>query len=62
MLKCSFCDKTTDEILQLIVGPNVYICEECVDLCTEIIREERLKQKCIHRDEMIENQMSELMG
>lgn len=41
LLKCSFCGKTQKQVQQLIAGPGVYICDECVDLCTEII-EERL--------------------
>jgi ATP-dependent Clp protease ATP-binding subunit ClpX len=39
-LKCSFCGKTQDQVKRLIAGPNVYICDECVDLCQEIITEE----------------------
>jgi ATP-dependent protease Clp ATPase subunit len=33
MLHCSFCVKSVDEVRQLIVGPNVYICNECVQIC-----------------------------
>jgi ATP-dependent Clp protease ATP-binding subunit ClpX len=39
-LKCSFCGKPQDQVTRLIAGPNVYICNECVDLCQEIMREE----------------------
>ena len=39
-LVCSFCGKTQDEGRKLIAGPTVYICEECIDLCNEIIAEE----------------------
>ena len=39
-LKCSFCGKTQDQVRRLIAGPNVYICDECVELCDEIIQEE----------------------
>lgn len=39
-LKCSFCGKTQDEVKKLIAGPTVYICNECVELCNEIIAEE----------------------
>ncbi len=39
-LRCSFCGKTQDQVRRLIAGPNVYICNECVDLCKEIIDEE----------------------
>lgn len=39
-LKCSFCGKSQDEVRKLIAGPTVYICDECVELCNEIIAEE----------------------
>ena len=39
-LRCSFCNKTQDQVRKLIAGPNVYICDECIDLCAEIIEEE----------------------
>lgn len=39
-LHCSFCGKSQHEVRKLIAGPNVFICDECVDLCIEIIREE----------------------
>lgn len=39
-LKCSFCGKNQDQVKRLIAGPNVYICDECVELCDEIIQEE----------------------
>ena len=39
-LLCSFCGKTQDEVKKLIAGPSVYICDECIDLCNEIIVEE----------------------
>ena len=39
-LKCSFCGKTQDQVKKLIAGPGVYICDECVDLCNEILDEE----------------------
>ncbi len=37
---CSFCGKNQDEVGKLIAGPDVYICDECIDLCNEIVREE----------------------
>jgi len=40
-LHCSFCGKSQDEVRKLIAGPSVYICDECIDLCNEIISEER---------------------
>jgi len=39
-LNCSFCNKTQNEVRKLIAGPSVFICDECVDLCTDIIRDE----------------------
>jgi ATP-dependent Clp protease ATP-binding subunit ClpX len=39
-LKCSFCGKSQDQVKKLIAGPGVYICDECVDLCNEILDEE----------------------
>ena len=39
-LQCSFCGKTKAQVAKIIAGPGVYICNECVDLCDEIIREE----------------------
>ncbi len=39
-LKCSFCGKSQDQVKRLIAGPNVYICNECIELCQEIIQEE----------------------
>src|SRR5512139_4094544 len=39
-IKCSFCGKGQDEVKKLIAGPSVFICNECVDLCNEIIAEE----------------------
>lgn len=40
MLRCSFCGKSQDEVKRLIAGPTVYICDECIDLCNDIILEE----------------------
>ena len=40
VLRCSFCNKTQDQVRKLIAGPNVYICDECVEVCTEIIEDE----------------------
>ena len=39
-LSCSFCGKSQDDVKKLIAGPSVYICNECVDLCNDIIEEE----------------------
>lgn len=40
VLHCSFCNKSQHEVRKLIAGPSVFICDECIDLCTDIIREE----------------------
>ena len=39
-MRCSFCGKTQDEVKKIIAGPTVYICDECIDLCNEIMEEE----------------------
>jgi len=44
-LVCSFCGKSQDEVKKLIAGPSVYICDECVSLCNEIIQEEYEQEK-----------------
>lgn len=40
LLHCSFCTRSQKQVRKLIAGPGVYICDECVDLCYEIIQEE----------------------
>ena len=40
VLQCSFCGKSPEEVQRLIAGPTAYICDECIDLCNEILREE----------------------
>lgn len=44
LLRCSFCGKSQNDVRKLIAGPSVYICDECVDLCNDIIREETKDQ------------------
>ncbi|AIQ49018.1 ATP-dependent protease [Paenibacillus sp. FSL R7-0273] len=39
-LKCSFCGKSQEQVRKLVAGPGVYICDECIELCTEIVEEE----------------------
>jgi len=48
-LRCSFCNKTQDEVRKLIAGPKVHICEECVDRCMDVLAEELAKkpQDCL---------------
>lgn len=45
VLYCSFCGKSQNEVKKLIAGPSVYVCDECVDLCNDIIREETAEVK-----------------
>ena len=45
LLRCSFCGKSQEEVEKIIAGPSVYICNECVKLCNDIIEEERQKEK-----------------
>ena len=40
LLKCNFCGKSQKQVIKLIAGPSVYICNECIELCNEIIEEE----------------------
>ena len=44
-LHCSFCGKSQDEVKKLIAGPMVYICDECIELCNEIIQEEAKRER-----------------
>ena len=50
-LKCSFCGKTQEQVKKLIAGPEVYICDECVELCNEILDEEFFEAKTKEGDE-----------
>ena len=45
VFKCSFCGKSQKQVERLISGPHVYICEECIELCNEIIAEENQAAK-----------------
>ena len=45
LLYCSFCGKSQHEVKKLIAGPSVFICDECIDLCNEIVRDEVLGDK-----------------
>ncbi|MEM8994979.1 MAG: ClpX C4-type zinc finger protein, partial [Acidobacteriota bacterium] len=44
-LRCSFCNKSQREVKKLIAGPAVFICDECVDICLDIIAEDRLHEQ-----------------
>jgi ATP-dependent Clp protease ATP-binding subunit ClpX len=52
LLKCSFCGKSQKQVKKLIAGPGVYICDECIDLCNEIIEEELSDTAELHFDEL----------
>ncbi|WP_299258924.1 ATP-dependent Clp protease ATP-binding subunit ClpX [uncultured Kushneria sp.] len=53
LLYCSFCGKNQNEVRKLIAGPSVYICDECVDLCNDIIREEVVESEASSDDERL---------
>ena len=52
LLKCSFCGKSQKQVKKLIAGPGVYICDECIDLCNEIIEEELSESTDVAFDEL----------
>jgi ATP-dependent Clp protease ATP-binding subunit ClpX len=52
LLKCSFCGKSQKQVKKLIAGPGVYICDECIDLCNEIIEEELSEPVDLQLDEL----------
>ncbi len=52
LLKCSFCGKSQKQVKKLIAGPGVYICDECIDLCNEIIEEELAETSDLRFDEL----------
>ncbi|NYJ02481.1 ATP-dependent Clp protease ATP-binding subunit ClpX [Nocardioides thalensis] len=52
LLKCSFCGKSQKQVKKLIAGPGVYICDECIDLCNEIIEEELNEGSEVGLDEL----------
>ena len=52
LLKCSFCGKSQKQVKKLIAGPGVYICDECIDLCNEIIEEELSESSDLKFDEL----------
>ena len=53
LLKCSFCGKTQKQVKKLIAGPGVYICDECIDLCNEIIEEELSETSEVSFEELL---------
>jgi ATP-dependent Clp protease ATP-binding subunit ClpX len=52
LLKCSFCGKSQKQVKKLIAGPGVYICDECIDLCNEIIEEELAESAEVRWDDL----------
>ncbi|MEO7158263.1 MAG: ClpX C4-type zinc finger protein, partial [Vicinamibacterales bacterium] len=52
LVKCSFCGKTQKQVKKLIAGPGVYICDECIDLCNDIIEEELAESTEVHFEEL----------
>ena len=53
LLYCSFCGKSQNDVRKLIAGPSVFICDECVDLCNDIIREEVIDQEIPETDDQL---------
>src|SRR4051812_2871925 len=52
LVKCSFCGKSQKQVKKLIAGPGVYICDECIDLCNDIIEEELAETSEMRFDEL----------
>ena len=52
LVKCSFCGKSQKQVKKLIAGPGVYICDECIDLCNDIIEEELSGDSEVRFDEL----------
>jgi ATP-dependent Clp protease ATP-binding subunit ClpX len=55
ILYCSFCGKSQHEVRKLIAGPTVFICDECVELCMDIIKEESKDSFVKHQDGLVNN-------
>jgi serine/threonine protein kinase len=60
LLKCSFCGKTLRQVKKLITGPGVYICDECIDVCNEIIEEELSESLLAMKDQQHQQVLSSL--
>jgi hypothetical protein len=54
--RCSFCNKSQDDVQKLIAGPSVYICDECVEVCEDIIAREREQSTVNVTDEQTTNE------
>ena len=61
LLYCSFCGKSQHEVRKLIAGPSVFICDECVELCNDIIREE-LEDRSEHTRDKLPNPAGNQLG
>ena len=48
LIRCSFCGKTQAQVKRIMSGPNAYICNECVELCSTILHEEMYELSLIH--------------
>ena len=59
-IRCSFCGKTQDQVNKLIAGPGVYICDECVELCSDIIDEDDYPRSGAKRKQKQETAMMDL--
>ncbi len=63
LLYCSFCGKSQHEVRKLIAGPSVFICDECVELCNDIIREEMQDKEIVETDGLLKPQeVNELLN
>lgn len=58
-LYCSFCGKSQHEVRKLIAGPTVFICDECVELCNDIIREEDVEKIAKRAAAIVEQSLAE---
>ena len=61
-LRCSFCGKSQDEVRKLVAGPKVYICDECIELCNDILAEEREDESPETADESRDDAGARLPG
>ena len=63
LLHCSFCEKSQHEVRKLIAGPAVYICDECIELCNDIIREEKGTEKtsAVENNELTPKRIKEFL-
>jgi ATP-dependent Clp protease ATP-binding subunit ClpX len=53
IMHCSFCGKSQHEVIKLIAGPSVYICNECIDLCGDIVKSELTESSSQETDELL---------